>query len=235
MQKSRFSYFLEGLKDVLPVIPGIIPFAIISGISAIDSGLSEHMVIFLSIIVYAGASQLAMLALVVQNASDIVIFLTAVVVNLRLTMYSAGVSKSFTEESFFKKAFLSYFITDQAYAVTFLKLRSHKHKKPFLYFCGAAVSMWTAWQISTLFGIFGGKMFPQDLNLDFAIPVTFIAIIIPVIKSWDKIICFLLSGILSIYFYNFPMKLGMLISVGISIALGLFLWNITSTKERSNK
>lgn len=231
MKNGKYSDFTEGLKDILPVIPGIIPFAIISGISAIDAGLSEIMAIYLSFVVYAGASQLAMLSLIMQNASDTVIFLTAVVVNLRLTMYSAGVSREFSRERFLKKAVLSYFITDQAYAVTFAKLKAGKVKDHFIYFCGAAVSMWAAWQISAFIGIYGGKIFPQELQLDFAIPVTFIAIIIPLIRTWEKIVCFIMSGLLSILFFNFPMKLGMLASVGISISAGLLIWKYTEKRK----
>jgi len=84
-----------GVRATLPLLLGLIPFGLVAGIAAVDAGLSPTQAVGLSAIVFAGAAQLAAIDLLGRDASLAVVVLTAVVINLRMMMYSASIAPYF--------------------------------------------------------------------------------------------------------------------------------------------
>ncbi|KTG09112.1 branched-chain amino acid ABC transporter permease [Haloprofundus marisrubri] len=107
-----------GIRDAVPLFLGIVPFAVVFGVAAVDAGLSAAQAVGLSVFVFAGASQLATLDLLARDAAIPVVVLTAVVINLRMLMYSASIAPYFRSLAGRTKAFLAYLLTDQAYALS---------------------------------------------------------------------------------------------------------------------
>ncbi|WP_224333925.1 AzlC family ABC transporter permease [Haloprofundus halobius] len=107
-----------GIRDVLPLFLGIVPFAVVFGVAAVDAGLTAVQAVGLSVFVFAGAAQLATLELLAANAAVPVVVLTAVVINLRMLMYSASIAPYFRSLAGRSKAVMAYFLTDQAYALS---------------------------------------------------------------------------------------------------------------------
>ena len=124
-------------------------------------------------IVFAGAAQLAGLQLIGAGAPAIVTILTAWMINLRFTLYSASLAPHFKGQSTRWKALLAYLLTDQAYAVSIIEFENRKDKpgKHWFYF-GAAVGLWLTWQVGTALGVFLGTQVPVSWSLDFAILLT---------------------------------------------------------------
>ena len=77
---------------------------------------------------------------------------------------------------------------------------------------GSGITLWLCWQISTIIGIYLGSVVPDSLGLKFAIPLTFIAIIINELRKLDHLIVMIISGLAATFFYNAPFKLYILIS-----------------------
>jgi len=150
--------------------------------------------------------------------------LTVVMVNLRHLLYSASVAPYLKALPFRWKALLSYLLTDEAYAVTI----NYYQKRPddnygHFYFLGAGLILWLTWQMSTAAGIFLGKMLPQNWPLDFFLPLTFIAILIPSLNNFSGIAVALTAGICSILFYGFPYKLGLIAAVLVGMTTGFII------------
>ncbi len=118
--------FRRGVRDVAPLLLGIIPFGLVAGIATVNAGLGLPTAVGLSVVVFAGASQLAALELLGQNAPLTVVVATAVVINLRLLMYSASIAPYFREFTGRWKAVLAYVLTDQAYALSVASYRSDR-------------------------------------------------------------------------------------------------------------
>ena len=115
--------------------------------------------------------------------------------------------------SSFKKLLISYFIVDQGFAVSniyFKKSREQNYNHYHL--LGSGITLWLCWQISTIIGIFLGSIVPEALGLKFAIPLTFIAIIINELRKLDHLIVMIVSGLVATFFYNAPFKSYILIS-----------------------
>lgn len=220
---SPSSEFLLGMRDELPILLGVIPFGMIYGILALDAGLSPLDAQAMSSVVFAGSAQFMTAKLVGAATPALVVILTGFVINLRHALYSASIAP-FTRHLPLKwKAILAYLLTDEAYAVSITHyLRegdaTHKH----WHLLGSGVTLWSAWQISTGVGIFLGAQIPSTWELDFFLPLTFIALVVPGLKDRSGFITAVVASLLTLVFLGLPFKLGILLSAFIAIAAGLW-------------
>lgn len=214
--------FIAGMRAVIPVMLGVVPFGLVSGVAALEVGLSPEMAIGMSLIVFAGASQLAALQLIDVHASPFIVFLTAAIINLRMVMYSATLAPHFKQLSLSWKALLAYLLTDPPYAISIMYFHQNEDAphKPWYYF-GACLVAGVTWQFSTLVGIFLGTQIPSSWGLDFVIPLIFISLVMPSIKDQSNIAVALVAGIMSIVAFDLPFNLGLLVAACIGIIAGL--------------
>ncbi|MCI0554962.1 MAG: AzlC family ABC transporter permease, partial [Anaerolineae bacterium] len=176
--------FLDGVRAEIPLLIGVFPFGMIYGALALNAGLSIAAAQLMSSIVFAGSAQFITTQLVRESAPGLIIVLTIAVVNLRHMLYSASLAPYLTSLSTRWKALLSYLLTDEAYAPTVI----HYEKEgvtPYSHWflLGAGLALWCTWQVSTALGIFLGTAIPEEWSLDFALPLTFIAMVVPVLKD----------------------------------------------------
>ncbi len=218
------SEFFSGIKDELPILPGVIPFGMIYGVSALSAHIPPIMAQAMSSIVFAGASQFIIAQLVAIGTPPVVIILTAFIVNIRHMLYSASLAPFVKHLPTRWKWLLAYLLTDEAYAVTVLHYRqggdeTHKH----WYFFGAGLALWTTWQVSTAIGIFLGTQVPASWSLDFTSTLTFIALVVPALKDRASTIAALTAGLVAIIVYALPFKLGLGLAAIIGILVGLWI------------
>jgi branched chain amino acid efflux pump len=219
---SPRSEFLLGLKALTPVLFGVIPFAMISGIAAVGAGIPPGTALAMSFIVFAGSAQLVASQLIGVNAPVFVIILSAIIVNLRFMMYSASLAPYLKPLPRKWKWLLSYLLTDQAYAVTITRLnRGTNPTNGHWFFLGAAFTMWGTWQISTALGIFLGAQVPASWSLDFTVALTFLALAVPAIKDYATMTAALVAGITAMIVVALPFKLGLVSASLVGIFAGL--------------
>ncbi|MCB0153196.1 MAG: AzlC family ABC transporter permease [Anaerolineae bacterium] len=218
------SAFVAGLKAGSPILMGIVPFALISGVAAVEIGLSPVMAMGLSLIVFAGASQLAAVQLMAVSASPLIIVLTTFFINLRFAMYSASLAPHLKPLSTLAKSCLAYLLTDQAYAVAIARFTENSrmpHKAWF--FLGAALALWGTWQGCSLIGIFVGTQVPPSWSLDFAIPLTFMALVFPALKDGAAGSAALVAGLTAVLALKAPFNLGLITAALLGIGAGLLV------------
>ncbi|MCO8254072.1 AzlC family ABC transporter permease [Haladaptatus sp. AB618] len=213
--------FLSGVRVSLPIMLGIIPFGMVTGVAAVGVGIPAIHAIAMSVIIFAGASQLAATELIGRDAPIAVIVLTVLVVNLRMMMYSASIAPYFERESARWKAALAYPLTDQAYAVSLLKFRNDEHTSRRWYYLGVALSLWTVWQISTVAGILLGASIPEGWHLEFAVPLVFLAVLVPAVTDRPTLVAAIVGGIAAIAANGLPFDLGLVVGALVGIGAGL--------------
>lgn len=223
MKDSR-KLFWEGVRAELPLLIGVFPFGMIYGALALNAGLSKAASQMMSSIVFAGSAQFVTAQLVHDAAPGFVIILTIAVVNLRHMLYSASLAPYLQNLPLRWKVLLSYLLTDEAYAPTILRYEKDGIT-PFSHWFlfGAGLSLWTIWQISTALGIFLGTAIPESWSLDFALPLTFIAMVVPTLKKQPTIAAALSAGITAILAYNLPFKLGIILAALVGIVVGTLM------------
>jgi 4-azaleucine resistance transporter AzlC len=216
--------FWAGARAEIPLLIGVIPFGLIYGALALNAGLSPAEAQMMSAIVFAGSAQFITAQLVHEATPGLVIVLTIAVVNLRHMLYSASMAPYIAGLPMRWKAILSYLLTDEAYAPTIL----HYEKNgitPFVhcFWLGAGCTLWIFWQLSTAVGIFLGAAIPESWSLDFALPLTFIAMLVPVLRDRPGIAAALTAGAVALVAFSLPYKLGLILAALAGIVVGTVL------------
>jgi 4-azaleucine resistance transporter AzlC len=226
--------FVSGAKAIAPVLLALIPFGVTFGAAAMDSGLSALEAICMSVFVAAGAAQLAAVQLLSGGASVAVIVLTVLVINLRLMLYSASLAPHFRRLPAGWKGFLSYHLTDQAYAATITRFDEGQTEEPDKrwYFLGVALSIWTTWQAATVLGVILGSWASEGWSLDFVLPLIFIALAVPAIK--DRMIgaAALSAGAAAVSAAALPLNLGLITATLVGVLVGLVAETVTERSRR---
>ncbi len=224
--------FWAGVRAEVPLLIGVFPFGMIYGALALNAGLSKSASQMMSSIVFAGSAQFITTQLVHDAAPGLVIVLTIAVVNLRHVLYSASLAPYLASVSMRWKTLLAYLLTDEAYAPSVVHYEE-KDVTPFSHWFlfGTGLSLWTIWQISTALGIFLGTAIPESWSLDFALPLTFIAMVVPVLKNRPAVSAALSAGVTALVAYSLPYKLGLILAALVGIAVGTYLEEKQSPKE----
>lgn len=210
----------RGFRDVLPLLLGVIPFALVVGVAASNAGLDLELALGMSVIVFAGASQLAALELIRTDAPVLVVIVTAVIINLRMFMYSASIAPYFRDFKAKWKAGLAYILTDQAYALSIARFDTEETIDRRSYYVGVAVPLWIVWQIMTVAGVVLGARVPDVWGLDFAVPLVFLALLVPAVQDRATMAAALVGGSIAVLGAGLPLNLGLPAGASIGILAG---------------
>lgn len=230
---SPRSEFFSGVRAELPILVGVLPFGLIYGALAIQAKIPARPALAMSSIVLAGSAQFVATQLLGAGAPAAVILLTTFVVNLRHMLYSASVAPHLKPLRSLWKWLLAYLLTDEAYAVSIMHyttgsgIRDQGTDDRHWYFLGAGIALWITWQVSTAAGIFLGAQIPTGWHLDFALPLTFMALARPAITDRPTQTAALTAGTVAVAATSLPLRLGLVLAtlLGITAGLSLELWN----------
>jgi 4-azaleucine resistance transporter AzlC len=215
--------FFSGVKAMLPILLGVIPFGVTYGVLALAAGLDARAALGMSSIVYAGSAQIVALQLFSMSASAVVMIITILMVNIRHVLYSASVAPRLKTLSFLWKCLLSYLLTDESYAVTIIHYQETLSSNKHWFFLGAGLTMWSAWQISTGAGLVLGAVIPRNWPLDFAITLTFIALLVPTLKDRPSIVVSITAGIVALSTIDLSFRLNLVLAVLVAVTVGLLV------------
>ena len=218
---SRRRSFLGGVRAVAPVLVGIVPFGLIAGAAAVRVGLSGLQAVGLSVVVFAGASQLAAIELLGSNARPAVVVATALVINLRMLMYSASIAPYFRETATRWRAGLAYLLTDQAYALAVTRFSADRPVRRRWYYLGAALPLWAVWQACTVLGVVAGARVPDSLPLSFVVPLTFLALLVPAVTDRASGAAAVVGGAAAVLGAGLPLNLGLIAGAVGGVLAGL--------------
>jgi 4-azaleucine resistance transporter AzlC len=207
--------FWRGAVAALPFSVIVIPFGLLFGVIGIEAGLSLGQTMAMTGLVIAGASQFAAVQLMTENAPLIVVVLSALAVNLRMAMYSATLAVHLGRARFWQRAFIAYGTVDQTFALAAQDYDTRPDTtltQKLMFFLGASLPIMPTWIIAGYIGAVLGTAWSADLGLDFVIPVAFIAIIGPGLRSFAHIAAAGVSVIVALAFHGLPWNLGLMLA-----------------------
>ena len=218
--------FLRGARHALPFLVVIVPFAMLFGLVASEAGLNLFEILAFSVTVFAGASQFAALQMLQDHAPVVVILATALAVNLRMMMYSMAIAPHFGKASLGMRAALAYFLVDQSYALSEIEFA----RRPALnlpekcgYFFGTMSLIFPVWIVSNIAGAQMGRAIPPEYALDFAVPITFLAMTAPSIRSVPHLAAGVVSVALALALLWLPYGTGLIVASAVGMAVGASL------------
>jgi predicted branched-subunit amino acid permease len=216
------SIFTEGARASLPVLIGVAPFGVITGVAMVASGIPPFAAMLMSIFVFAGASMVASAQLLASQAPALLVILTAAIINLRFMMYSASLRAHFAHAPLRWRLLIGYLTADNVYGLMLQRFSGPVAEQDKLaYFLGAGLAVWLAWQAAVFAGVAIGAGVPAAWRLEFAAPLAFIAMSVPLLRDRAMAAAALAAGITVVAAHALPLKLSVLLAAAVGIGTGM--------------
>ena len=214
--------FLDGARETLLIVPSYLPFAVVCGVASVNAGLSTSAALGLPALVFAGSAQ-AVLTQFLQGSSSLwIAVLSGLVVNLRMAVYSAAMAPRLRHLTTPQRMLSAAFLVDNIFA--FLQKRLHDRPGEahlLAYQMGLAAVLWPAWVGFCAIGVLAGNFIPASWQLDFAIPLSFVAILGTSVRTVPALAAAVCGGIASVLLFALPLKLGLMAACLIGLLAGL--------------
>jgi 4-azaleucine resistance transporter AzlC len=214
--------FLAGSREIAPVLIGTLPFGFVAGVAAIASGLTPFEGMALSILSFSGIAQLIVCQLIAAQSPAIVVVAAAAVVSLRHMMYSAAVSPHLAHLDRRWRTILAFLMTDQSFVMTvkhFSEPGDPRHRH--WHVLGSSVTLYVFWQAAVLIGIVLGAQVPATWSLDFAVVLTFIALLVPAVRTRADLAAAIVAAGVALIAVGLPYRLALVVASIAGIAAGM--------------
>jgi len=214
--------FLAGSREMAPTLLGTVPFGLVTGIASVGAGMTAAQAIALSVLSFSGIAQLITSQLLASGSPLPVVVLAAFVVSLRLMMYSAALAPHLAHLDRRWRCALSFLMTDQSFASTVRRFSEggdvrHRH----WHMLGACVTLFVTWQAAVVVGVVAGAQVPADWSLDFAVVLTFIALLVPAVRTRADLAAAVVAGAVALIAAGLPFRLALVVASIAGIAVGM--------------
>ncbi|PKP85126.1 MAG: branched-chain amino acid transporter AzlC [Alphaproteobacteria bacterium HGW-Alphaproteobacteria-2] len=222
MSSTRSAYW-RGFRAGAPFVLVVAPFGLLFGVVGTEAGLDLAQVMGMTVLVIAGAAQFAAVSLLVENAPTVIVLATALAVNLRMAMYSAALVPHLGGAPLWQRAVAAYFMVDQSYAVSILEYERRpqmSRAEKVAYYFGVVSPVCIPWYASTWAGAVLGGRIPPEFALDFAVPVTFIAMVAPALRTLAHVAAAATSVAVALALALLPYNLWLIAAAIAAMAVG---------------
>jgi predicted branched-subunit amino acid permease len=220
-----------GLKDGMPTLFGILAWGLVVGVAMVKSGLTVPQALGMTLLAFAGSAQLASLPLIAAGAPIWVVFLTALVVNLRFVIFAALLAPQFSSLPLRQRFFLGYAAGDLTVAVYLQKFPTEKPEVGKVsYLKGLLYPNWAAWQVGSIAGVLLGSTVPTEWGLGFAGTLAIIGITVPMVATRPALCGVLVSGAVAVVAAGMPYKLGLLLAVLVGMVVAMAVESLQEKK-----
>jgi len=167
------------------------------GVVAGQSGLGWVEIVAMSVLVFAGASQFAMVRLFSESAPIPIVIASVLFINLRHLLMATSLRPQLQRLPLARRLFAAFFLTDEAFAMATSHFR--RGGRSVAYYFTFAIALFVLWNLGTVIGIVVGGVIgdPRRLGVDFAITATFIGIVVLAIRNQADVIIAVLAALVA--------------------------------------
>lgn len=225
--------YREGVRSMMPLALAISVWGLVTGVAMVNGGMTVPGALIVTFFVFAGSAQLATLPLLAVGAPLPVVWVTALLVNLRFVIFAAASRSYFVKLPWQQRLLAGYLNGDLGFALFSRKFGDATERgtpEQFGFFYGGATVNWVAWQLSSYVGIIIGGLFPTEWGFELAAALALVAVLIPMANKFPAVVGILVTGVLAVYTASMPMRLGLVVSVliGGSVAVAADIWRSRS-------
>lgn len=224
----RHPQYQRGMRDMVSVAPGLAAWGMMTGVAMVKSGMSLIEALSMTLLVYAGSSQLAAIPLIAAGAPVLVILATGFCVNLRFVVFSAHMRPYLMHLPRRTRLFVGYLTADISY-VMFTK-RYHQpprgaleRKAQLAYLLGGCTANWCSWQLASLLGIGLAHSVPPQWGLGFAGILALLGVACSLASSRLRVLSAGVAGAAAVAAFALPFKLNIVVAIAAAVALSLLL------------
>ena len=208
---------------------GIAAWGLVTGIAMVKGGLSVPMALFMTLVMFSGSAQLGALPLIASGSPLWVVWATALCLNLRFVIFSAGWRPYFAHLPFGKRLRLSYFAADFNYVFFMRRWREPKpHPDQWPYFWGGMAVNWGSWQALSIVGIVVGDRIPPEWGIGFAGVLALIGLTCTLLTDRSTWAAAIVAGAAAVAAYALPYKLNIVLAIACALAVGAAIDAATS-------
>ncbi len=212
---TRKSAFVEGILAGVPFTFIGVPFAMLFGILATEAGLNVAEVVAMSVLVIAGAAQFTAVQLMIEAAPVWAVLTAALAVNLRMAMYSASLQPYLGSAPLWQRALVSYLNVDASYALGILEYEARPERpvqEKVMFFFGTMLFVTPIWFGGSFLGAVAGEALPENLSLEFVMPILFLGLVGPMLKTLAHLGAALTSVVVALSLTWLPSGIDVLIA-----------------------
>lgn len=222
-EASRRTAFRDGVRDMMPAAPGVFAWGLVTGVAMVQSGLTLWQALGLSALAYAGSAQLATLPLLVGGSPAWLVFVTAVMVNLRFVIYAAALRKPLGHLPWRRRLALGYLTGDITFVIFMRRLqRAPDWPERDSYFLGLAMTNWAAWHVASVAGILFAARIPLEWGLGLAGTLALVALLVPFCLRRAAAVGVAVAAVVSLAAHAWPLRTGLLAAIACGVAASLF-------------
>lgn len=210
----------RGITDALPLYIPAIPFGLVLGLAVVESGVNVFAGWSGSFLIFGGAAQLTLISLLGSGVAVVAAVTTALVVNARHLMYSAAMAPTFQRQPRWFRWLGPYVLIDQMFALASIEATESDPDTFRTYYLAAGATFWTLWQLTTALGIIIGPAVPESWNLEFAVPLLFIGLIVIGIDRSSKVVAAIVGAGVTYLVAGMPNRTGLLVGALVGIIAG---------------
>ena len=217
---DRSAAFRIGVNRALPLGLAGLPFGLVYGAAVADSAVSSGLGLAGSWIVLAGAAQLTLVDLIDSDARWFVAIGAALLINARFALYSAAMGPALRDQPVLWRFGLPYLMTDQAASLSIEWFE--EQDDPVLrrwFFLGAGLCFASGWWIGSTVGVLSGAALPESLDISFAIPAMFIALLVPALRSGRALRVAVVAGVVTVLAAPLPTGANVLVGAAAGLAV----------------
>lgn len=232
--------FREGLREMTPMGVAIAVWGLVTGVAMVNGGLGVTMAIVMTLVVFAGSAQLAVLPLLLVGAPLPIVWATALLVNLRFVIFAAASRRSFSALTAPQRLFAGYLHGDIGFALFSRRFAADPERgNPYQwgYFFGGALVNWTSWQVASIVGILVGDLAPTSWGLELAAVLAIGAVLIPMLVTFPTVAGVVVTAAASVLTVAVPYRLGLIVSVaaGVIVAVIAESWHTRRQARRGSR
>lgn len=221
VEQTMAAEFMEGARDVTPIMLAVCFFAMLFGATGVSNGLSLFHTMLSSAMVFAGASQFVFLDLYGQQVPVWSILLAVFAVNFRHVLYSASIGRFMGSFSPLSKYGGFFLLSDPVFGAG--EVRAEKRGLRPAYYFGFGLPLYVVWLLFTLIGGLFGKLIndPEALGMDMLLSIYFLSLLMGFRFRANWLSTVLASGIASVLVYEWlgsPWHITLGAAVGIALA-----------------
>ncbi len=220
----RHPEFRRGARDMAEISVGIAAWGLITGVAMAKTGMPVELAVLMSLLVFAGSAQLAVLPLIATEAPVWVIWATAACVNLRFLILSSQWRPYLGVYPLKQRLAMSYFAADLNYVVFMRRFpRPLPQPEQVPYFWGGVSINWLSWQVLSIAGILLAQDVPAHWGIGFAGTLALLGLTCAMLSDRGTWIAAAVAACAAVAAYALPLKLNIVVAIAAAVAMGLLI------------
>lgn len=204
--------FAAGAKAISPLLPPGATVGLVTGVGAVAVGLSPLQAVAMAVVVYSPTVMLTAFELLDAGTPAAVLVVASLVVAVRFVLLSLSIAPYLERLATGWKWLLAYFLWTPTYALSIERFDAEPATSRRAFYLGTAIPLWLTFQAALVAGIAFGTRVPAGWQLEFVVPLAFVALLVRMVDDRATVVAALVGGTLAVLGSALPLNVGIVVA-----------------------